>query len=306
MIDWIRISRTMKADPKVLAIADALNIRVAEAGGLLQFLFAEMAAQAPDGRIGHLPNLTLEQWCGWEGKRGKLAPLVRELLLDADGVVTAWEKYNGAALRASAAATERQRRHREKSRGHPEPVTRDITRDVSVTSLVDGTVTGRDGDGRASAPDGDLPAIPRAGAGEDDAVPSAALPPMPSTPPAVEQLFARAYGQAPPKRQQDVRLQLLATLSDRGAKISRGAFARAVDVGHLAEACAYVDRQLQHGEITNPDVAVVLVLRRLRETWPERQAAHDKAQLQAQERSRGRSSATPLGALIPDQIRRPA
>lgn len=112
-MDWVAVSIGISKDPAVHRMAAALRVRVPEVVGLLTLAFAEMTAHAPDGQLGDVPDSLLEAWATWHGKRGRFAPEFRANLCDETGLVTAWEKYNGAAIRRANAARDRSRAWRE-------------------------------------------------------------------------------------------------------------------------------------------------------------------------------------------------
>lgn len=114
-MEWVAIDIDIAGDPAVHRMAESLKIRVPEVVGLLTLTFGGMAKHSPDGRIAAVPDVLLETWAAWHGKRGRFATLFRAELCDTDGVVRAWEKYNGRNIRRAKAASERTRIWREKS-----------------------------------------------------------------------------------------------------------------------------------------------------------------------------------------------
>lgn len=112
-MEWVAIAVNIARDPSVHRMAATLRIRVPEVVGLLALAFAEMSQHAPDGRVGDTTDALLESWAGWYGKRSRFAECFRAELCDAEGLVTAWEKYNGASIRRSKAARDRTRMWRE-------------------------------------------------------------------------------------------------------------------------------------------------------------------------------------------------
>jgi hypothetical protein len=154
---WIRIDAGIACDPKLQQLADTLGVRLPHAIGLVICALCQFPAHARDGDIGAIPDATLEKWAGWEGKRGKFAPAFRATFC-VDGVVTGWEKHNGAAVRKADKDTERQAEYRAKKGGRPPdappPVTRDNTRDNTRDIVRDETrrdVTAADAAVRAAA-----------------------------------------------------------------------------------------------------------------------------------------------------------
>lgn len=128
MISWIRIARGIGDDPKVHALAEQLDLDVATVVGHLVFVFSEMAEHAKSGDLRGVPDTSLERWAGWTGKRGKFAPAFRALFT-MEGVVSAWEKHNGAAIQKADADAERLRdRRRNAARA-----SRDASGDSSAT-----------------------------------------------------------------------------------------------------------------------------------------------------------------------------
>lgn len=108
-MEWVAIAVTIARDPAVHRMAGALRVRIPEVVGLLTLTLAEMTQHAPDGNIADVPDTLLETWASWHGKRGAFAAQFRAELSNEDGLVTAWEKYNGAAIRRAKAARERTR-----------------------------------------------------------------------------------------------------------------------------------------------------------------------------------------------------
>jgi hypothetical protein len=109
---WVAISVSIAADPAVHRIAAALRVRVPEVVGFLTLTFAGIAQHAADGRVADVPDTLLEAWSGWHGKKGAFASQFRAELCDDDGVVTAWDRWNGANIRKAERAIERTRQWR--------------------------------------------------------------------------------------------------------------------------------------------------------------------------------------------------
>jgi hypothetical protein len=113
-MEWVAIDVNIADDPAVHRMADSLRVRVPELVGLLGLTFARMAQHAPDGNLAAVPDTLLEQWSRWHGKRGAFVAQFRAELCDDTGLVTAWEKYNGAHIRRAKAASARTKAWREK------------------------------------------------------------------------------------------------------------------------------------------------------------------------------------------------
>lgn len=101
-------------DPKIHELARACAVRPAEAVGLTVGVFTQMAEHAQSGAILDVPDGLLERWAMWLGEPGLFATHFRRLLCRDDGVVMAWEKHNGAAIRESLAARDRMAAKRKK------------------------------------------------------------------------------------------------------------------------------------------------------------------------------------------------
>lgn len=113
-MEWVAIDVSIAGDPGVHRMAAALKVRVPEIVGLLGLTFAGMAQHAQDGQLGGVTDTLLEQWAHWHGKRGAFAKQFRAELCDDTGLVTAWEKFNGAHIRRAKAASARTKAWREK------------------------------------------------------------------------------------------------------------------------------------------------------------------------------------------------
>lgn len=108
-MNWIRVATKMKGDPRLGALAMACGVRVHEAVGLACCLLMELPEHARDGDVSEVPDVILEQWALWTGRPGLFAKAFRAQFCDEAGVVRAWEKHNGAALRRADAELERKR-----------------------------------------------------------------------------------------------------------------------------------------------------------------------------------------------------
>ena len=113
-MNWIRVAVAIADDPDIHELADALNVRVAEAVGLVVSTLVRFPEHAPDGNVAQLRDSLLERWAGWEGERGLYAAELRRIFL-TDGVWTAWDKHNGRALQKLERDKERLRQKREEA-----------------------------------------------------------------------------------------------------------------------------------------------------------------------------------------------
>lgn len=146
---WVRVAVNIGTDPSVGIIADALGVRRSHAVGLCTLVFVQMPEHARNGDLSGVSASTLETWAGWHGKKGAFAAAFRAHLCTPEGLVKAWDKHNGAAIRESDATRERVANLRKNARA-----TGDVRRTVGVTSGSD--VTGRDGTGRDGKKDAEV------------------------------------------------------------------------------------------------------------------------------------------------------
>jgi hypothetical protein len=121
-VNWIKIASDMKADDAMGIVADECGVPRYSAVGLCVNVLGVMATKAQDGHLATLRDSTLEEWAGWDGKRGRFAAAFRSAMCNEAGVVRSWEKYNGAAIRKAEADIERMRAKR---RGTVEGPSRD-------------------------------------------------------------------------------------------------------------------------------------------------------------------------------------
>lgn len=113
-MNWIRVAVAIGDDPDIHELADALNVRVAEAVGLVVCTLVRFPEHAPDGNLTQLRDSLIERWAGWEGERGKYATELRRIFL-TDGIWSSWEKHNGAAMRDAQKARERAAEYRRRN-----------------------------------------------------------------------------------------------------------------------------------------------------------------------------------------------
>lgn len=118
-MQWIRVATRMKSDPRIARIAADLKVRVAEAVGLVACVLMELPEHAVDGDIAAVPDPLLEQWALWSGAPGGFAAAFRSHMCD-DGIVRAWEKHNGAAIREANRSIARAREWRRKKKAAKE------------------------------------------------------------------------------------------------------------------------------------------------------------------------------------------
>jgi hypothetical protein len=114
---WIRVASRISQDVKIWRLAELAECDAYKAVGHLVDLWGAMTEQAKDGDISRVSDAMLERWAGWDGRRGAFAAGVREILCDETGVVAAWEKYQGAAIREHEA--DRRRKSTKRPDGIP-------------------------------------------------------------------------------------------------------------------------------------------------------------------------------------------
>lgn len=117
-MNWIRIAVTLPDDPRIHEFAATLKLDVDRAlAKFLRVLF-KLPEHARNGDISGVLPQTIETWADWRGRRGAFDTAFRLLFCNADGVIRAWEKHNGAAMRRADEDRERKR----VARGNPQSV----------------------------------------------------------------------------------------------------------------------------------------------------------------------------------------
>src|SRR4051812_3920454 len=105
---WVAVESGVGRDQRVHLLAERLKISDVRAVGPLVLLWGGVAEHSPNGFVGTLPDKTLEVWAVWAGSRGRFAQAFRDLFVDDEGQIHAWEKHNGRFL--AHALKERQRK----------------------------------------------------------------------------------------------------------------------------------------------------------------------------------------------------
>ncbi len=140
-MNWIRISTQIASDPKIHTLAQDLKTTIPGAVGLVVGVLVKLPTHARNGDLSAITDTTLDQWAGWTGKpKGGFARAFRAGFCDAAGVVSAWEKHNGSAIRESDGNRERQQRHRDKAN--------ESRHENALRHALRNGETGRDGTGR--------------------------------------------------------------------------------------------------------------------------------------------------------------
>lgn len=114
-VNWIRVAVAIGDDPDIHALAEGLDVRVAEAIGLVVGVLCKCPAHVPDGKFLDIPASLVERWAGWQGERGVFDREFRDAFLNAEGVWVAWEKHNGTAMRDAEAARQRAAEYRRRN-----------------------------------------------------------------------------------------------------------------------------------------------------------------------------------------------
>jgi hypothetical protein len=113
---WIRVASRVAQDAKIWELARLAGCDRFKAIGHLVTLWGAMTEEAKSGDLSATPDDVLEDWAAWSGRRGKFAAAVRATLCNERGVMAAWEKYQGAAIREHEAD-----RRRKSGKRPPEP-----------------------------------------------------------------------------------------------------------------------------------------------------------------------------------------
>ena len=111
---WIKIATAITTDAKVHHVAQRCKVRDAEAVGLIVGVLTTLPQLAPDGNLADVGDATVERVAMWEGKRGVFAEAFRAVWC-ADGVVSSWERWNGAAVREAAKRAKRAKEWRDEN-----------------------------------------------------------------------------------------------------------------------------------------------------------------------------------------------
>lgn len=126
--------------PVAWRLSSALAITLPKAVGHLALFWGKVSQHAPGGDVSQIPDLQLESWAGWDGKRGRFAAWVRDSH-STEGVVNEYDEYSGALDVRREQDRKRKQLQRDRERtskdGH-EDGPRDVTR-TSRTTIRDDT-----------------------------------------------------------------------------------------------------------------------------------------------------------------------
>jgi hypothetical protein len=180
-LEWFELDVDFHDDPKIRALASRLRQPLADA--YVSRLYAYAYKHATDRFDPSVASDTIEDACGWKGRRGVLFDALFAVeVLEREGgkvVVHGVAARLGPHLAHRQAATERQRRRRDKAAkfiGQDARVTRDVTPSVTAQNA---SVT------RESQPDRDRDSNKIGSVGERDSC---------SAPPALSLADVRAIG----------------------------------------------------------------------------------------------------------------
>lgn len=267
---WIRVNSRLLDDLQVRRLAIVLGIpggvrcSVAATAGLLVALWGQLVEGAPSGDVSAVDDDQIETWARWWGKAGVFAAAWRTEFVQ-DGQVQDWEAYNGAALRRRADDAERKRRERGGAPSSPRPT--DSPKPPKRTSSVNGDGHG-DGEHPAAAVVADHPTTPPAPPADSVVQTAAGSVTFPKE---AQALLRKFYG-GNAEKAADAARQLLGALGS-GAKLDRESVVRAYDHEHLRWACRMVLAEPPN----KPELAARFVLLKLRDTYLEVKARHEKA-----------------------------
>ena len=144
-MNWIRIAVGIGRDPSIIGMARTLGVSTPLTTGCCVLVMAELPTVSRGGDLSGVSDDALECWAQWAGKRGKFATAFRSHLCTPEGVLRAWDKHNGSAIRESDRRAEVMRARR--ALPHRAPA---VTGNDGVTVTVTPALTGRDGTGRTT------------------------------------------------------------------------------------------------------------------------------------------------------------
>jgi hypothetical protein len=98
-MNWIKVATGIMSDPSILGLAEALGVSAPLTTGCVVGVLTHLPDHARNGDVSGVSDRALEQWAQWPGKKGKFAGAFRTYLCDPQGVVRAWDKHNGSAMR---------------------------------------------------------------------------------------------------------------------------------------------------------------------------------------------------------------
>lgn len=136
-MEWTRTPTDWANDPRVHAIADALNVDAIQVVGHLYCIWSKLPEFARDGVLASVAPSLLEQWAVWRGKRGAFAVAFHVHMLDATQRWVLWEELNGAVLREKDADRRRQEERRRVIREAQQQAL-DAKADRTAKALADG------------------------------------------------------------------------------------------------------------------------------------------------------------------------
>ena len=264
---WIRVEVAIGDSPMLGALADTLSASVAEAVGLHALVWAKLPEHASDGALAIVADTTLERWATWQGKRGTFAKAYRATCCDEAGNAREWERVNGAAMRESAATTERVKKLRLERKANAEQKTERTPRALQPVRRTLASTHAPDGDGTVLPEKAGTAALntdlgegePSPQNGVENSVDDSAY----SDPsPVVTRFMAHFYRDSTRERRADVARQMSGAIIHKGVTF-KGETVRAVDETHLDDCCL----EVMEDPPRDPNAAWVFVLQRLKESY---------------------------------------
>lgn len=112
-MNWIRVAQQIGDDPRLDAMAVTCNVWMATVVGCVVCVLTKLPQHAEDGNVSDVSDAMLERWAQWQGKKGQFAAAFRAEMCNDDGIVRAWERYNGSAMREAKRSMDRSKAYRE-------------------------------------------------------------------------------------------------------------------------------------------------------------------------------------------------
>lgn len=147
-MNWIRIATGIMDDPSIGALADDIGCDEVTTVGHVIGVLSQLPVHAREGDLSQVADRTIEAWARWTKKRGRFAAAFRARLCADTGVIRAWEKHNGGAIREADRKRTRAQQWRDARKsgddgdGHESAPNPERSGYVSAQKCVDGT--GRD------------------------------------------------------------------------------------------------------------------------------------------------------------------
>lgn len=116
---WLELHQSVAWHRKTCALATKLNVRRAEALGLVATLWLWALEHAQDGALGHLTDREVSAAAGWHRKpEGFVLALSEVGFLDPDGGIHDWYDFAGKLIEKRQDNTDRMRAARAERARH--------------------------------------------------------------------------------------------------------------------------------------------------------------------------------------------